>query len=404
LGKISCGFEKFSHRKKFNNFFIVKMSGNKSTFPIELSAAKVTNKSTAYRITPSQMRVVTMPASSVQPNTQQIIQTHIMPQAVLKQVDQTVRTAQIAIPSRTLNQTASITVSRPQTPNTYQIQRGTMTSIHATPRAGTIPLRTQTPPSGITTNITPTFVRTSIPPRTSSPAAPQWLSTVGPAGSVVQIPNQLITRTLAQSPRARVVTQTIPASSAGGGTITANVMTQQTLTSQNTGQQQQVVSSGSGGQQQTFVATLAAVLPPRQQTATLVYSTSQQQQYSVQPHQRVAVATSIGTTARHVRPTTFQRLPTTGIRVSPAIRTPSVPVLTPTVLTSLSNSVVRNTVSTTNTIPARIIQVQPQSGNTQVIGQGRVQNVMTLQPIVMNTGSRLVKPNQQQLIVSGTKI
>jgi hypothetical protein len=384
------------------------MSGNKTTFPIELSTAK---KGTAtYRtIGQPQMRVVTMPANSVQPSggTTQIIQTQLMPQAMLK-TDQSGRT-QIAIPSRTLNQTASITVSRPQTPSTYQFQRGTtMTGIH-TPRCGTIPLRTQTPPSGLTTNMTPTFVRTTIPPRTSSPAAPQWLSTVGPAGSVVQLPTQLITRNLTQSPRARVVTQTIPSvTSSTGGTITANVVTQQTLGMNQNTSNQQLVSSGGSGQQQTFVATLATVLPPRQQTATLVYSTSQQQQYSIQPQQRLAVATSLGTAGgatRQVRPT-IQRLPTTGIgvRVSSAIR-PSLPNLTPTVLTSLSSSNVRNTVSTSNlsnTIPARIIQVQPQPGNTQVIGQGRLHNLMTLQPIVVNANrlSHTVKPIQSQLTIA----
>lgn len=209
-------------------------------------------------------------------------------------------------------------------------------------------------------------------------------------------PVQLIRASIGQTPRTRIVSQTIPAnvnSSSGGiTTISANIVSQSS-----SGQPIQVATSQQQ-QQQPFVATLATVLPPRQQTATLVYSSPQQQFTSAQ---RLAVG------QRQVRPIQLgsARLPTAGIRVSTAnisIRGPNIPVLTPTsVLNTISNTVQgraatvsQSNLSTAGLPGARLIQVQqqPQSGGggggTQVISASRIAgNLMTLHPVIMNTAS-----------------
>lgn len=313
------------------------------------------------------MRVVTIPPSS---SGTQIIQT-MMPnvQTMIKPVDN------------------RISVSRPVTPTSYHIQRNpTVTSIQA-PR-GSTPIRTPTPPASVT-NITPNFVRTSGSPRAPSSSgtatlisqAPNWISSQGAVQ--VQVPTQLIRANITQSPRpARVVTQTIPQNS-GTNTITANVVTQQTVQGNNQtvhgtnviGTNNQTITG-----QQAFVATLS--LPPRQQGAALVYSqvsqANQNQNYQ-QTTQRLAVATSIAG-QRQVRP--IQRLPTTGIGVRVSTANLSIRQNVPVLATIPSAAQTRTTtISSTNLaqIPARILQP---GGTTQVVRNVGT-NVMTLQPIIV---------------------
>lgn len=390
--------------------------------PTDSKGATVQTQQTFRAIgQPGQMRVV-MPAGTVQASgTAQIIQTHLMPQTMIKQVDASGRTQITALPAtaRTLAQT-SITVTRSPTPNTFvQRGRGPTTVTNLGPRGVlNTPIRAATSATANMTNISSNFVRgNTIPPRAPSPAGAiltpgtTWMTSGSP-------PVQLIRASISQSPRARIMSQTIPASSvtgnlvssgnnAGGGnatTISANVVTQPQQQQQ---QQQQIVTSQTNvqqqHQQQTFVATLATVLPPRQQTATLVYSNVSNPQQQFQSNQRLAVATPlIGTAQRPVRPIQISntRLPTTGIgvRVSTAnisIRGPSIPVLAQSgVLTSLPNTIHgrTTTVSAANLaasgLPAsaRIIQVQQQpQGTGQVISTGRISgNLMTLHPVIMN--------------------
>ncbi|XP_037033626.1 histone deacetylase complex subunit SAP130-A isoform X2 [Bradysia coprophila] len=331
-----------------------------------------------------QMRIV-MPG---QTTAGQIIQTHIMPQTMIKQVDASGRTQLTALPSRTLTQ-ASI-VTRSPTFSTFAPRGPVAATNISVPRGTTtLPIRAPTPPSNVS-NITSTFNRGVAPPRTPSPAG-----TIISSGTTTWMtgaqPVPLIRANINQSPRARLVAQPIPASvnvsSSGITTISANIVSQQN----------QVAAVTTG--QPTFVAT---VLPPRPQTATLVYSNSQQQFTSTQ---RLAVTTPI-TGQRQVRPIqlTNTRLPTQGInvRVSTAnianIRGPNIPVLAPTsVLSSLPNTVQGRpaTLSTSNissTLPAtRIIQVQqqPQTGGPQVISTRQIAaaNLMTLHPVIMNTAT-----------------
>lgn len=303
-------------------------------------------------------------------------------------VDASGRTQLTALPSRTLTQT-SITVTRSPTSNTFAPRGPAVATNIGVPRGTTtLPIRAPTPPSNVS-NISTSFNRVVAPPRTPSPAgtiissgATTWMT------GAPSVP--LIRANINQSPRARLVAQTIPASvnvsNSGITTISANIVSQQN--------QVPIVTSQTG--QPTFVAT---VLPPRQQTATLVYSNPQQQFTSTQ---RLAVATPI-TGQRQVRPIqlTNTRLPTQGIgvRVSTAnIRGPNIPVLAPTsVLSSLPNTVQGRpaTLSTSNissTLPAtRIIQVQqqPQTGGPQVISTRQIAagNLMTLHPVIMNTAT-----------------
>ncbi|XP_058457811.1 mucin-2 [Malaya genurostris] len=370
-----------------------------TSYPIDL-ASKVlvrptekTNMPTTFRINNSagnQMRVV-IPSSAT---SQAFYRQH------LKQDTTSNRTQITALPARTANQT-SITVSRAQTPTTYHVPARvpqTVASIQGPRATITAPIRIPTPPISVA-NLN-TYVRQSVPSRTSSPSATiisqgatTWMSNMQ-----VQVPTQLIrANTLAQAPRARVVAQTIPANQTPGNinnaTITANVVAHQTTQSN-----QQNASISGTNQSQAFVATLAtAVLPPqRQLTSTLVYTNnSAQQPYTAGTNpQRLTLATTLPQQRpTGVRP--IQRLPTTniGVRVtagSISIRPPSVSVLAPTtVLTTLASgtSITQNrtaTVSTaniSNTIPARIIQVQnPQSG--QVLSGGRL--LSNIQPMILS--------------------
>ncbi|KAJ6645597.1 Histone deacetylase complex subunit [Pseudolycoriella hygida] len=313
----------------------------------------------------------------------QIIQTHLMPQTMIKQVDASGRTQLTALPART-SQT-SITVTRSPTSNTFAPRAPAAATNIGAPRGATaLPIRAPTPPTNVS-NISSTFSRAVAPPRTPSPAG--TIISSGTTTWMTGAPAVPIIRTnVSQSPRARLVAQTIPASvnvsSAGITTISANIVSQQN--------QVPTVTSQTG--QSAFVA---AVIPPRPQTATLVYSNPQQQFTSTQ---RLTVATPI-TGQRHARPIqiTNTRLPTQGIgvRVSTAnIRGPNIPVLAPSsVLSSLPNTVQGRptTLSTSNISNAatRIIQVQqqPQTGGPQVISTRQIAagNLMTLHPVIMNT-------------------
>ncbi|XP_055529596.1 histone deacetylase complex subunit SAP130-A [Wyeomyia smithii] len=377
-----------------------------NAYPIDMvSASKVlvrptekTNMPTTYRINNSagnQMRVVIPSSATPQAFYRQAIN--------LKQDTGTNRSQITALPARTVTQT-SITVSRAQTPSTYHVPARvpqTVASIQGPRATITTPIRIPTPP--ISANLH-TYVRQPVPSRTSSPSATiisqgttTWMPNVQ-----VQVPTQLIrANSITQAPRARVVAQTIPANQSSGGinnaTITANVVAHQATTQSN--QQNVSISSGGGNQSQAFVATLAtAVLPPQRQiTSTLVYTNnSAQQPYASGTNpQRLTLATALPQQRpTGVRP--IQRLPTTniGVRVSAgsiSIRPPSVSVLAPTtVLTTIASGGTQNrttTVSTaniSNTIPARIIQVQnPQSG--QVISGGRLPtNLLNIQPLIVN--------------------
>lgn len=298
-------------------------------------------------------------------------------------VDASGRTQLTALPSRTLTQT-SITVTRSPTSNTFAPRGPAIANIGMPRGTTTLPIRAPTPPSNVSSISSP-FSRGVAPPRTPSPAG-TIISTGATTWMTGAPPVPIIRANINQSPRARLVAQTIPAtvnvSNSGLTTISANIVSQQN-------QVPTVTQTG----QPTFVAT---VLPPRQQTATLVYSNPQQ----FTSAQRLAVATPI-TAQRQVRPIqlTNTRLPTQSIRVSTAnIRGPNIPVLAPTsVLSSLPNTVQGRpaTLSTSNissTLPAtRIIQVQqqPQSGGPQVISTRQIAagNLMTLHPVIMNTAT-----------------
>lgn len=222
----------------------------------------------------------------------------------------------------------------------------------------------------------------------------------GASSVQVQLPAHLIRGSIGQTTRS---TRVVTATSSNNATITANVLTSQQaaqIVPQQTLQQSVSGTQGSGPSQ-TFVATLATVLPPRPQTATLVYSNNvtHAQQYNTGTVQKLPVATTIGP-PRQVRP--IQRLPTTNVRVSTAsisIRAPNVPVLAPTsVLTSIPNAGQTrtvtgsgNVVSTNNTIPTRIIQVQPQSGRIQA---------MTLPQNIVINATRNMKQIQPSLTIS----
>lgn len=336
------------------------ISGNKPIIhthqlPIDLAANKVIVKpandnskmsiqSTFRSIQqPPQMRVVRMPST-------QIIQTHVMPQTMLKP----------SMPGR------SITVSK--SPATY-LPRVTAT---LNSMKGTQQLRTPTPPSSVA-GISSAFVR-SITPRTSSPNAvltqgtTAWVS--GPSSMQVQMPQQIIRSAIPQN-----------------RTITANIFSQ-------SGQQQNPTisvstsSSGTSGQP-TYVAT---VLPQRPQTggATIVYTSQPQQPFIQGQIQRMGVATGAAN-ARTIRP--MQRIPPNTIRVntsSLSIRQ-NVPALAPTTVLASQN---RNSTglppsgTISNTIPARIFQVQSQqsTGGSQVIGQAnqKILSANVMLPIIVN--------------------
>lgn len=372
-----------------------------TAYPIDIaSASKVlvrptekTNMPTTYRIGNSagnQMRVV-IPSNAAS-------QTFYRHSINLKSDPSSNRTQITALPPRTQT---SITVSRPQTPTTYHVPArvpSTVASIQGPRATITAPIRIPTPPNSVA-NIN-TYVRQSVPSRTSSPSTTiisqgqTWMSNLQ-----VQVPTQLIrANSITQPPRARVVAQAISAnqstSNVNNATITANVVAHPATTQTN----QQNVSLSGTNPSQAFVATLAtAVLPPqRQHTSTLVYTNnSSQQPYSSGTNpQRLTLATTLSPQRpTGVRP--IQRLPTTNLRVSAgsiSIRTPSVPVLAPTtVLTTIAQGTLGNqnrnsavsTANISNTIPARIIQVQnPQSG--QIIGGRLPTNLVNIQPLIVS--------------------
>uniref|UniRef100_A0A1B0CTQ2 Histone deacetylase complex subunit SAP130 C-terminal domain-containing protein n=1 Tax=Lutzomyia longipalpis TaxID=7200 RepID=A0A1B0CTQ2_LUTLO len=384
--------------------------GKTIAFPIDLAPkvalvkpatdGKTQTQQTFRTIGQPQMRLI---AGAVQTSgTAQIIQTHLMPpQAMIKQVDTSGRTQITALPARSISQT-SITVTRTQTPTTY-VPRGvtTVTNMAGARAVATNP-RTPTPPGA---QISSTFVRSTAPPRTPSPAATVISPAVQGAATwmsgTVQVPAQLIRASISQAPRPqRMLTPgTSSVTTTAGATITANVVA--ASPAGQSGQATTGAQTVSGASQQQIFATLAAVqCAPRQQTATLVYSSvsNPQQQF---PGQRLAVATSLGG-PRQVRPIQLSnaRLSAAGIgvRVSAAnisIRAPSVPVLAPSsVLTTIptqarTSQTTGGGLTATGTLPAtRIIQVQqpPTGGTAQVISASRLAgNLMTLHPVIMNT-------------------
>lgn len=318
-----------------------------------------------------QMRVVRMPAGGTGA---QIIQTQIIPQTILKPSIQ--------------GRPSTITVSK--SPATY-LPRATLNTIQGA--KGTQQIRTPTPPSSIA-GISPAFVRTSITPRTSSPNAvltqgtTAWVS--GTNAMQVQMQPQIIRSTTMAQNR----------------TITANIFGQSN-NQQNSTISVSTSSSGTSGQP-TYVAT---VLPQRPQGATIVY-TSQQQQPFIQGVQRMGIATPTSN-ARQIRP--IHKIPTTGIRVntsSLSIRH-SVPGLTPTtVLATQPRNTTGLASSTTisNTIPARIFQVQSQQspGGSQVIGQSnqKILSANVMLPIIVNNRitHQVKNPMQQGIIAHVSKL
>jgi len=346
--------------------------------PIDLAQNKVlvkpANEKMAIQPTfrtiqqPPQMRVVRMPGSAGT----QIIQTQIVPQTILKPPLQ--------------GRSTTITVSK--SPTTYLPRvTATLNTIQGTKATQ---IRTPTPP-------TSAFVRTSITPRTSSPTAvlsqgtTAWVSGTGPMQ--VQVPTQLIRSTITQNR-----TQILP-----GGQHITNIF-QPASQQQNIGGSINVSTATSGGHgQPTYVAT---VLPQRPQSATIVYTSQQQQPFIQGQVQRMGITNN----TRQVRP--IQRLPTTGLRVntsSLSIRQ-NVPGLTPTTVianqgrATAGQLVTSSTIS--NTIPARIIQVQSQGASgTSQIGQSNQKilsaNVMTL-PIIMNNNriGQSVKSSLQPGIIA----
>lgn len=173
----------------------VKPSGSAVTISSGVSSdGKTTSVVSAVAQPPQQtyrtinqphMRLV-MPASGVVP-APQIIQTHLMPQAMIKSVDPSIRTQITALPSRSLAQT-SITVTRSPTPNTFgprgeyqQINKGKtqlelslpifLATNVTVPRAVVANPRTPTPPTANITNFVRNAGSTS---RTPSPASGKY--------------------------------------------------------------------------------------------------------------------------------------------------------------------------------------------------------------------------------------
>lgn len=310
-----------------------------------------------------QMRVVRMPSGST---TAQLIQTQIMPPTILKQ----------SIPGR-----STITVSK--SPATY-LPRGTLNTLQG---KGTQQIRTPTPPSA---GISPAFVRTSITPRTSSPNAvltqgtTAWVS--GSGAMQVQVPQQIIRSTITQN-----------------RTITANIFGQQ---SQQNPTISVSTSSGTSGQP-TFVAT---VLPQRPQGATIVYTSQHQQPYLQGQVQRMGIATAT-TNTRQIRP--IQKIPATGIRVNTGLSIRhNVPGLAPTTVLTTQTRNTSGLASTTisNTIPARIFQVQSQQpAGTQVIGQSnqKILSANVMLPIIVNNNRithQVKNPLPQGIIAHVSKL
>lgn len=333
---------------------------------------KMSIQPTFRTIQQPQMRVVRMPATGG--GGAQIIQTQIMPQTILKP----------SIPGR-----STITLSK--SPATYLPRVTAMNTIQGA--KGTQQIRTPTPPSSVA-GISPAFVR-SITPRTSSPSAvltqgtTAWVS--GTGAMQVQVPQQIIRSTITQN-----------------RTITANIFGQ-SASQQNSTISVSTSTSGTTGQP-TYVAT---VLPQRPQGATIVYTSQQQQPLFQGQVQRMGIATATSN-PRQIRP--IQRIPATGIRVntsSLSIRQ-NVPGLAPTTVLATqtrNTSGLASSTTISNTIPARIFQVQsPQApGVSQVIGQSnqKILSANVMLPIIVNSNrlAHTVKnPLQQGLIAHVSKL
>lgn len=332
---------------------------------------KMSIQSTTFRTIqqPPQMRVVRMPGTGG--TGAQIIQTQIMPQTILKP----------SIPGR-----STITVSK--SPATY-LPRVTATLNTIQGAKGTQQIRTPTPPTSVA-GISPAFVR-AMTPRTSSPNAVLSQGTAWVSGAV-QVPQQLLRSTITQN-----------------RTFTANIFGQ-TAQNQNSTVSVSTSTSGTSGQP-TYVAT---VLPQRQPGATIVYTSQQQQPFLQGQMQRMGIATATANT-RQIRP--IQRIGgTTGIRVNTSTLSirQNVPGLAPTsqVLSSQNRNTTGMTSSTTisNTIPARIFQVQPQQGSgPQVIGQSnsKILSANVMLPIIVGNQriTHSVKnPLQQGIIAHVSKL
>ncbi|KAL7043110.1 hypothetical protein ACKWTF_001396 [Chironomus riparius] len=347
---------------------------------------------------PAQMRVVRMPT----PSGTQIIQTQLVPQTILK---------------TPMQQTGRSTITVSKSPATY-LPRVTATLSTIPQNKAGQQIRTPTPPVSATT-MSPAFVR-SITPRTSSPTAvlsqggTAWVS--GGNAMQVQVPTQLIRSTITQN-RTHILqpSSVTVTNNAGNAQTITNIFGQQSQ-QQNLGGSTTISVTTSGGsgqtQQPTYVAT---VLPQRPQAATIVYTSQQQQPFTaIQGQvQRMGIGNQAANT-RQVRP--IQRIPTTGIRVntsSLSIR-PNVPGLTPTTVLTTQNrgtsGLVAGTSTTiSNTIPARIFQVQTSqtqsvTGSQQVLGQQNQKilqaNVMTLPIIVNNRINPQVKNTLQPGIIA----
>ena len=280
----------------------------------------------------TQMRVLRMPGGGTGA---QIIQTQLMPHNILKP----------SIPGR-----AAITVSK--SPSFLPRVTTTINTIQG--GKGTPQIRTPTPPSNV--SAMPTFVRTTINPRTSSPNT-TWVS--GSPAMQMQMQSQIIRSTLTPN-----------------RTITANIFGP-TVQQQNSTIGGSTPTSGTTGQP-TYVAT---VVPNRAQGTTILYTSQQQQPFLQSQGPRMGLATS---NTRQIRP--IPRIQTSAIRVnasSLSIRQ-NVPGLAPAVLANQT----RNASTTiSNTIPARIFQVQSpqtQSGSQAINqpGQKILSNVML--PIIVN--------------------
>lgn len=333
------------------NKVIVKPANDNSKMSIQPTFRTINQQPTP------QMRVVRMPGST---GTTQIIQTHVVanPSTILKPT----------MPGR-----STITVSK--SPTTAYLPR--VTTLNTIQSAKGTQIRTPTPPTSVS-GISPAFVRSTITPRTSSPSTVltqgQTTAWVSNSGAVqVQVPQQIIRPSLTSN---RTITANIFQQNANQQNSTISVSTSATGTS----------SSG----QQTYVAT---VLPQRTpQGATIVYTSQPQQPFIQGQVQRMSLGTATST-ARQIRP--IQRISTAGIRVntsSLSIR-PNVPGLAPTTVLATpprnTSSGLTSSTTISNTIPARIFQVQsPQmQGGSQVISQPnqKILQANVMLPIIVNS-------------------
>jgi hypothetical protein len=354
------------------NKVIVKPANDNSKMSIQPTFRTMNQQPT------SQMRVVRMPGTAGTAGTTQIIQTHVVsPPTLLKPG---------TIPGRstiTVSKSPAATyLPRVTTLNTIQTAKGTQ-------------IRTPTPPTSVA-GISPVF-RSTLTPRTSSPSTVLTQGTtawVNNSGAVQVHPQQIIRSTITPN-----------------RTITANIFGQQNPSQQSSTISVSTTSSGtSASGQQTYVAT---VLPQRTpQGATIVYTSQPQQPFLQGQVQRMGLGTAT-TTARQIRP--IQRISTAGIRVntsSLSIRQ-NVPGLTPTTVLATpprnTSSGLASATTISNTIPARIFQVQsPQTqGGSQVISQPNqkiLQSNVILPIIVNNRLTHTKNPLQPGIIAHVSKL